>query len=45
MDFVKNSRIGKERVEAGFGAKIDRPAAIRGAREIRLVGIEEDATA
>jgi len=45
MDFVKYNGVGKERVEAGFGAKINRPPAICGAREIRLVGVEEDAPA
>ena len=42
MDFVENIRVSEERTEAGFGAKIDRHAAILGAREIGRISITED---
>ena len=42
MDFVENIGVGQERAEAGLGAKVDRPAAILGAREICRIGVAED---
>ena len=37
--------VGLERAEAGFGAKVDRPPAIFGARKILRIGVMEDASA
>ena len=45
MDFVENIRIVKERAETGFGAEIDRPAAVFDSRKICRVGVAEDAPA
>lgn len=45
MDFVEEIRVSKERAETGFGAEIDRAAAILGAREVSRIGIAEDAPA
>ena len=36
--------IGLERAEAGFGAEVDRPPAIFGAREILRIGVMKDAS-
>lgn len=41
MDFVENIRVCQERAETGFGAEIDRPAAVLNAREIGWIGITE----
>lgn len=45
MDFVENIWVRQERTEAGFGAKINRPAAVLRAGEIRRVGIAKDSPA
>ena len=45
MDFVENIRVVEERTEAGFGAEIDRPAAVFDSREICRIGVSEDAPA
>jgi hypothetical protein len=45
MDFVEEVWVSKERAEAGFGTKIDRPAAILGTREISGIGIAKDPSA
>ncbi len=42
MGFIKGIRVGAERLEAGLGAEIDRPAAILEAREISGIGVVED---
>ena len=41
MDFIEDIRICEERAATGFGAEIDRPAAIFEARKIRGIGIPE----
>lgn len=45
MDFIGEVRVSEERVEAGFGAEVDRAAAIRGAREIGWISIAENPSA
>jgi hypothetical protein len=45
MDSVEDLWIGEERAETGFGAQIDCPAAILGAREISRIGIVKDSSA
>jgi len=45
MDLVENIRIVKERAETGFGAQIDRPAAVFDSRKVCRVGVSEDAPA
>ena len=45
MDSIKDIWVGEERAETGFGAEIDRPAAIFDAREIGRIGITEDPSA
>jgi hypothetical protein len=42
VDFIKHIRVRQERAEAGFGAEIDRPAALLHAGKIGRVGIAED---
>lgn len=41
MDFIENVWVSEERAEAGFGAEIDRPAAILDARKIGWICIAE----
>lgn len=41
MSFIEGIRISDECLAAGFGAEIDRPAAIFEARKIYWVGIPE----
>ena len=45
MDLVENIRVVEERAEAGFGAEIDRPAAVFDSRKVCRVGVSEDAPA
>ena len=45
MDFVENIRVVEERAEAGFGAEIDRPAAVFDSRKVCRIGVSEDAPA
>ena len=45
MDFVENVRISEECAETGFGAEVDRSAAIFGARKIGGIGIAENPAA
>ena len=45
MDFVENIRVVEERAETGFGAEIDRPAAVFDSGEVRGIGISKDAPA
>jgi len=42
MHPVKHIWIRQERAEAGFGAKVDSPAAVLGAREVSGVRVTED---
>ena len=42
MSFVKEIRVGEERLQAGLGAEIDRPVAISDPREICRIGVAED---
>ncbi len=41
MDFIEDIRVSQECTETGFGAEIDRPAAIFDAREISGVRVAE----
>ncbi len=41
MDFVEHVRVSQEGAETGFGAEIDRPAAILNTGEILRIGIVE----
>lgn len=41
MGFVEDIRVREERLAAGFGAEIDRPAAVFDARKICRVSIAE----
>jgi hypothetical protein len=41
MGFIEDIRVHAECLEAGFGAEIDRPAAIFKAREIRGISFAE----
>ncbi len=45
MDFIEYFRVGQEGAEAGFGAEVDRPSVIFGAREILRIGVAEDPSA
>lgn len=45
MDFVEDIWVREERAEAGLGAKIDRPAAVLGARKVGGVGVAKAASA
>ena len=45
MNFIEDIRVSEERAEAGFGAEIDCPAAMLGAREIGGIGIAKDPSA
>jgi hypothetical protein len=45
MDSVEDVWICEERAETGFGAQIDCPAAILGAREISGIGVAKDPSA
>jgi len=45
MNFIEDLRVGEERLEAGFSAEIDRPAAIVKARKIRGIGVAQDPSA
>ena len=45
MDFVENIRVVEERAQTGFGAQIDRPAAVFNLRKVGRVGVSEDAPA
>jgi len=42
MDFVEDIRVSQKRIVTGFGAEINRPASIYGAREIGRVRVAED---
>ena len=44
MDFIEDVRVSEERAEAGFGAEIDRPAAIFKAREIGRIRVAKFST-
>lgn len=45
MGFIEEVRVGKERLEAGLGAEIDRPAAILDSWKIGRIGVAEDPSA
>ena len=45
MDLVENFRVVEERAETGFGAEINRPAAVFDPRKVCRVGVSEDAPA
>ncbi len=45
MDFIEDIRVGDKRAEAGFGAEVNRPAAILDARKIGRISVAEFKTA
>lgn len=42
MDFIEHIRVGKERSQAGLGAKQDRPSSIRYTWIVLRIGVAED---
>lgn len=45
MDFIKGIGVSEERAETGFGAEIDRAAAILDAREVGRISVTKDPSA